>query len=285
MSLLDGGFQPLETTVFRAPLAIRFLDPARAVPVTDGLTVTAWAAGDPATRRTARRSPISATYGFADLPGMRTYESGQAGPPAVSLPSLPGPERPFVVRVIDTSARFLPLAQVVMVPQPALVLTRLFSAPTRPAPAGFAAITGEVWATTSGTATTPSQPAGWAIVQLIIDGVRVAALADSRGRFACYAPYPDAIPPLTGSLPGGGGPIDQLSWPVNATVQYQPGAQRRAPGTDPLDPPELSSVLGQAVAIIDDGGSTAASIWRTLRFGLPLVLASNGASVLLVGPA
>jgi len=270
---VSTAFRLLEVTTLRATLALQFLDPVLRTAVSDGLTATAWPVGDPNAAMVARHSPVSSTLGFANLPGLLAYETGRSAAP----PSLPGPLGQFVVRTVDDRRRFLPTVQVIPVPQVAVVTAMLFSAPTRPAHPGFAAIRGEVW-------TSAGRPAGWAVVTLSQGTTPIQALADGQGRFACYPPYPDALPPLAGSLPAGGS-IDNLTWPVVVTVQCQPSVLLRPSGTGTADPPELASILAQGDATIEDAGLLVPSVSRVLRFGQPLAVASSGSTRLIVEPA
>jgi hypothetical protein len=270
---MSTAFRLLEVTTLRSTLALQFLDPVLRTAVSDGVAAKAWPVDDPSAATAARPSPVSATLGFANLPGLLAYETGLS--PAA--PSLPGPLRQFVVRTVDGLSRFLPTVQVIPVPQPAVVTTVLFSAPTRPAHPGFAAIRGEVW-------TRAGRPTGWAVVTLSQGATMVQALTDAQGRFACYPPYPDALPALPGSLPAGGS-IDNLTWPLFVTVQCRPSVLVRPSGTGTADPPDLASILAQGDATIEDAGILVPSVSRVLRFGQPLAVASSGSTRLIVEPA
>jgi len=263
-------FRLLEATTYRAPLGLRLTDPVGGADVADGLAAGAWPAGAPANITMGRRSPVSALIGFGDLPGLRGFEEAPS-----SLP--PGPGRPFLVRIVDTQGRFLPELVAITLPQ-GLVVLSLFSAPARPAPAGWATARGEVWSKATG------QPAGWAVVEVRHGAVVYRALADQLGRFVCHFPYPEALPPLAGSFPGGG-PIDKLTWPVTVTLRYQPAHQLRPVDAGPGDPPELNSLLGQAPASILENAATQAHIGRILKYGQPLFVASRGRPTLFVDPA
>ncbi|GAC1361321.1 MAG: hypothetical protein NVSMB32_00130 [Actinomycetota bacterium] len=270
-------FRPLEIDTLRATLALRFVDPVWQVPVTDGLAVTAWPAGDPSAGRTAGRSPVSPLFGFAHLPGMGAYERGRASSPPPSLPPGLGTDRLFVVRMVDTAGRFLPVVRSLRLPQPAVVVTTLVSAPARPAPAGLAVLRGEV-ATSSGTA------AAWAAVHITLGAMSADTVADAQGRFVSYLPYPDALPPLAGSFPAGGS-LDAITWPVSISVRCEPSALAQPVGASPADPPDSASIAWQASAGIDNGGSIVASLPLVLTFGAPLVVASPGSTRLIVQPA
>src|SRR5208337_3499485 len=119
----------LETTSYRAPLALHGIDSISGADVGDGLIAIAWPQGDPTWGRTAAPSPVSSLLGFGMLPGLHSQELAPADPGAT--PS--GPVLlPFVVTVTDTLGRFLPEAMVVQAPVTAPVDVLLYSAPTRP---------------------------------------------------------------------------------------------------------------------------------------------------------
>ena len=258
------SFQLLETTVYRAPLGLQFIDAVTGAAVADDLVVTAWPAGDPTGTLTPTRSPISANFGFGMLPGIAYNEALIASGGA--LPgSPPGPDRPFEVRVVDPIGRFLPALLAVTAPQPALVTPTLYSAPTRPAPSGWAKVSGEVWATS------PAAPAAWAVVEVTAASSTYTTLADQLGRYVVYLPYPEALPPLAGSPPSGG-PLDQITWPISVTVRFQPSVQNQLPDSTAGDPPELGSLLGQAPASIQTGGGLQSNLAATLTFGIQLLL-------------
>src|SRR5215216_3812598 len=114
LSLLDRfGFRPLETLRIVAPLGIRFWDPARGVPVTDGLTVIVRPEGSRRPGRAAART-LSGIYAVHHLPGLRAMEYPSDD---VALGS-PLQARPFVVEVVDNQRRFLPATLRVVAPWP-----------------------------------------------------------------------------------------------------------------------------------------------------------------------
>ena len=96
-------------------------------------------------------------------------------------------------------------------------------------------------------------------------------LADQLGRYVVYLPYPEALPPL-GASPPGGGPPGQPTWPLTVSVRYQPTGQNRLADAAAADPPELGSLLGQAAAAISAGGVQQPSLAATLTLGTRLLL-------------
>jgi hypothetical protein len=253
----------LETIVYRAPLGLQFTDSATGAAVADGLVVTAWPAGDPGSARRAAPSPVSATLGFGRLPGLARYEEARTDDPATFSWPAPGRGLPFEVRVTDPLGRYLPELIALTAPQPTPVTPALYSAPARPAPSGFATVSGEVHSAAA-------EPAAWAVVQVDAGSASYTTLADQLGRYVVYLPYPEALPPLGGSPPSG--PPGSLTWPLTISVGYQPSAQDRLADAATADPPELGSLLGQPAAGVSAGGATETSLNATLTFGTALLV-------------
>ena len=137
---------PLEITGYRAPLAVSCADSATGAAVGDGLQVTALARARPGDVRTARRSPVSALLGFADLPGLRAYENAvaAAGGPlswtAGARPAVPRSRSPIRCGdICPSSPRSASRSRL-------RCRSRLYSAPARPAPPGWATVRGSVHA-------------------------------------------------------------------------------------------------------------------------------------------
>lgn len=280
---------------------MRFLDLARGLPVTDRLIVTTWAAGAREPKFTATRSPLSGVYGFRSLPGLRPFEQNEQ--PALDWCSSPpngisispdalhdlntlrdlitagagGPAPNFVISVVDQLERFLPQVLLMCLPKEKLIEVPLFSAPARPVTPGMAVVRGELWEAAN------ERPASWAFITASPEpATTYVAVADERGMFTLTLPYANSLPPLVGSPPHGSTPIDQLTWPLTVQVFYQPMHQRFVSG---LDPPDIRSILEQdAAQLHDTPGSPAATLMRSLRFGEPLTLATQGRSRLLIDP-
>jgi hypothetical protein len=250
----------LETTAYRAPFGLLCTDSVSGAAVSDGLVVTAWPAGNPGAARTPVPSPVSAVLVFGRLPGLTC--AVLANDP--HNPQWPAASLAFEVRVTDPLGRYLPELMLVTVTGGTLATPLLYSAPARPAPAGFAAVNGEVWSTVT------SRPAAWAVVKITSDTDTYLTLTDQLGRYVAYFPYPEALPPLTGSPPSAA--AGQLSWPLTVSVQYQPSGQHQLADAGPADPPELGSLLGQGAAPISAGGGTQDDLAATLIFGSPLLL-------------
>lgn len=254
----------LETTGYRAPLALRGVDAVTGADVTDGLVALAWPAGNPAAAKAARHSPVSALLGFGRLPGLYAQEfavaAGDATPTFPALDPLP-----FVVTVTDTLGRFLPEVLSVEAPRTTPVQVTLYSTPARPRPSGWATVYGEVSLDASGA------PSAWALVRLTSGALVYQTVGDERGRFLFCLPYPEALPVLAGSPPAGGG-IGEVGWSLDVSVNYAPASLSWPVNPAPDGPPDIASILAQQQAQIITGGGAHSSITARLSFGTPLLL-------------
>ena len=254
----------LETTGYRAPLALHCVDSATGADVGDGLIATAWPQGDPTSARTAMRSPVSALLGFGMLPGLHAQE--QAAAEGGAVPSWPAANpQPFVVTVTDMLGRFLPEVMAVSAPQAAPLDVTLYSAAARPRPPGWATAYGEVHVHPG------PGPAAWAFVEVSDGTAAHHAVSDQAGRFLVYLPYPETLPALAGSPPVGGG-IGAVNWTLTVTVRYEPAALSWPVSPAPTGPPDILSIRAQNQAAIATAGGTQPSYNGTLSFGTPLLL-------------
>jgi hypothetical protein len=138
----------------------------------------------------------------------------------------------------------------------------LYSAPTRPVPAGMAAIRAELW--------DPARkaPASYALVEATAAGLRtVRGVADAAGRVAIVFPYP----PPAGGVDGQGNPLPppaftRQEWDVGLRAFYAPSS--------PVQPLlDLDAVLSQPAADLWSDEARSAPLTKvTLRFGRELVL-------------
>lgn len=242
----------LERVSFRAALAIECHDGVSGRPVSVGLSAQVWLREDPARRFTARRSPTSGVLGVAVLPGLALTRVGEPGVDMVWTPDTPVG---VCALVSDTQGRYLPVSIAVDAPVKAEVT--LSSQPACLAPSGCATVRGQV-------RDTNGSPLPWSMVD--VDGR--TTVADGRGVFVLYPPWPDALPPLGGPAAG----LSDLTWDVEVRVRSEPSALRTLAGLGPADPPELASIEGQAAAALRDGGADHALLTETLHFGQPLDL-------------
>jgi len=284
INFATGPGRPLDTLRIFTALGIRFWDLLLNVPIGDGLQVQARLEGSSGNPLDARQLP-SGVYAFFGLPGLRAAEY-PADPPDF------GPPRTFnyIVTVADLLGRFLPAVLVYSLDQAGRVLAGgipdpgrdprvayLFSAPSRTAPPGIAAVRADLLDKDTG------QPAAWAVLRLQVAGQPEAwtGVADDRGRALILFPYPLVDRLTLGSPPGSGqGSITEQNWPVSVQARYGPANLRFSldgvPGLAyPWSvTPNLKSILeDQPPARIwtEDSQSTF-SADATLVFGQELVL-------------
>jgi len=288
MQTVTGPGIPLECTRIVTPLGIRFWDLALNLPIVDGLTVNLRLGNSPWPILTATLT-ASGVYAFFGLPGLRAAEYPDSGGF--------GPARTFsyVVTVQDQLGRYLPTVLVytldqtgaVLVsgvpdPTPGARLAYLFSAPTRPAPPGMAAVSAYLIDQTA------NAPAAWALVSIQVgsDPESWTGIADDSGSALVLVPFPVAQSLLLGSPPGSGQiGISQETWPITVEVQYSPGLLGYPlAGAQDLqwpwtDTPNLKDALQnqQPATIWADPATPEAQFQATLTLGQNLVLRSSAA--------
>jgi hypothetical protein len=243
--------------------------------------------------RTAVRT-LSGIYAFQGLPGLLPIENRQADPAGS-----PATVHRFVIEVLDSERRFVPVGFEVELPLPYRGIfliggqppspaeglppgVLLYSAVTRRRPSWIAAVRGELLEAAT------RRPAPHALLTVTDpDGEEWHGLADERGHFAVWLPYPAiqevpaGSPQQTVSLP-----LLERTWVVRLQVFYSPATRRALPGTDI---PEYESVLTQEPAPSwpqspEQGGIPAAEWSGELRFGQDVNARTDGSTHLLVGP-
>src|SRR5271169_4018665 len=162
INVVSGPGIPLELTRIVTPLGIRFWDLTLNLPIAEGLTVNLRLANSPGPVLTATLTS-SGIYAFFGLPGLHPVEY----PNGAGL----GPPRTFtyIVTVRDQLGRYLPSVLVYTMDQTGALLVNgvpdstrgarlayLFSAPTRSASPGLAAVSANLVDRDTGT------PAAWA---------------------------------------------------------------------------------------------------------------------------
>ena len=282
MMATTGPGTPLETLSVFTALGIQFQDQALNMAVTDGLSVLAWLQGTDYPPVAAFRT-ASGNYAFQGLPCMHRVEY----PDAQAVVGSPVRKYPFVIAVMDTLQRYLPMAFVVELPldYPGLFLSDrisspvvspgggarayLFSAPTRSKSAGTGVVRANLWDLDI------NAPASFAAVEVFIEGQRWTGISDQRGVIQIQFPSPMLQRLSLGSPPGSGqGPASGMMWPVEVTVSYQPEVLRYPLSSFPdvgwpwTITPSLKSILG---------GQEPARIWQTENG--PPVLQWSGAIV------
>jgi hypothetical protein len=291
INTVTGPGIPLETNRIVTPLGIRFWDLTLNLPITGGLTVNLRPANSAWPILTARLTSAG-VYAFFGLPGLQAVEhpnSSGYGPPRTLT---------YVVTVQDQLGRYLPTVLVYTMDEtgavvvngvpdttPGARLAYLFSAPTRPAPAGMAAVSAYLIDQDA------NAPAAWAVVQIQVgsDPEIWSGIADDSGRALVLVPFPVAQSLLGGSPPGSGQPnIGDDTWPLTVTAQYSPGALGYPLSGAPdlvwpwTDTPNLKDILTlqQPATIWTNPASGGAEFSATLTFGQSLVLRSSSGSPL-----
>jgi hypothetical protein len=286
---VTGPGIPLETQTIFTPLGVRFWDLALNLPITDGLIVNL-RLGNSAGPILAATLTYSGVYAFFGLPGLRAaeYPNGNGYGAARTFS--------YVVTVQDQMNRFLPAVLVYSLDQTGAVLVNglpdptqgarlayLFSAPSRPAPQGFAAVSAYLIDQTA------NAPVPWALVSIQVgtDPETWTGIADDAGRALVLVPFPVAQSLQLGSPPGTGQVnIADETWPLTVQVNSSPGllgyplagAQDLAwPWTDT---PNLKDILQnqQPALIWSDPATSANQFQATLTLGQNLVLRSGSGS-------
>lgn len=292
MPTVGGAWRSAERISVIVPLGIRFWDPAFGVQINDGLAVTAYPEG-------ARRPATAAfctpggIYAFQGLSGLHDIEYPQTD--SASPGSLPATAR-FLIEVVDTASRFLPVAFLVDAPFSGIFPTDLPQSPVAPAPPGFYLFSTPTRTGSQLTALVRAQlserldeinerPAAYAVLEIDApEGNTWIGMADDRGAVAVLFPYPTFTGASNASLLPSAAAAPQ-SWSIDLRVRYQPSALIFPTGSAL---PELRSVLAQAPAAIwtqraSPPGQALASLSATLVFGEQLTMRSAQESVLLIG--
>jgi hypothetical protein len=263
-----------------APPGLRFWDGVSEQFIGSGLVVTAYPLGMGLRRREAVVND-AAVYVLPTLPSRRRFENEVVDEGAgVSA-------RELQVEFYDRQRRFLPgllrmperhaglaglwcgspLTQTSFgSPLPGYLsgleqAIPLFSASSRPVPAGMAVLRAQLWDAEMGRA------AAWTLVEVSPPAHGpVMGVADEQGQLTLIFPYP---PPQPSSLASPiSGPLWLESWTIPLRAYY--GA---------LAAPELCAILQQPPAHLWDSLSPALEMSEaTLRYGEELILSSDGAT-------
>lgn len=272
-----------------APLGLTFWDPLARSLVADGLTVVARLEGKASPRATGAVNR-SGVWTFHTLPGLGADFLRGAGDAAFWASDEAKQKHRYVIEVDDPLGRFVPFQLTVEAPRRGLYpwplpaglavpglpqgAVPLFSAATRPVPAGMAAIRAELWdpaATTPPGSEEPGGPAAWALVSASVGGSTEIGLADARGRVALVFPSPaplDTVPKVR---------LTDQRWPVTLSVKYAPAGK-----------------AGERAALAAALGQKAGKLWgvwdadeakrvelgeQTLGYGEALVVRNVGVTI------
>jgi hypothetical protein len=248
----------------------------------------------------------------ANLPGMREFESG-AGDEAFWASSPPATSR-FLVEVRDTAGRFISFVLGVDLPPgspgptlppcvaelgalagelsspPASPYVPLFSAPSRIAPAGMAAVRGTLVDARTGA------PASFAVLELRYRGRPIASgVADDRGEVVALFPYPrlsslgavDSPIVSPSSPPPPMPPLRDQQWTLEVGVRYSGRVVPLVtdPPRSPL--PDLCEIALQppAASITTTASPPGPLAGETLRYGEELIIAGAAGGKLLIAPS
>jgi hypothetical protein len=266
-ALDDPVFRPLETLVHPGLLGLRFWDVAAGDFVRDGLRVQTRDELDRPIEAILNRSGV---WSFPRLPGIRAVDVARQ---LATAPESPPAGRPFVIEVLDTLRRYLPVTFEVLAPvagglfdwlpgdfsappgsppgvQPNPV--PLFSSPARPAPPGRKVVYAGLreFLPPSPPDRPAVDPAAWALLEIEVDGVDGPeshfGLADDHGHVAVFVPTPPV--PADGSRI----PLARRSWSVRPRAYYAPTitSSGSVPESDPrrASPPRLDAILAQRSA-------------------------------------
>lgn len=280
----------LESFTTYTPFGIRAWDPVFDQQIRSSLHVTAFQSRVPGQRSAAYRT-WGDVYTFSHLPGLRALEYGL---PDATSGSPSGTE--FVVEVRDTEKRYVPVAFRVSLPLPydGVFLSEsvgspggtiprgllLYSAASRRVPNWMAVVRAELVDTNT------NLPAAHAVLRVTnMDGDVTYSVADSGGRCTLMLPYPPLAEGFGGS-PGtpASQPLSDRSWDLDLEVLFEPASLTPLPGSQL---PDYLSMLSQSPADIvirrtTTGPELQPSMPLNLRFGQPLVAATEGLSQLLV---
>jgi hypothetical protein len=224
----------IESLVRRTPLGLRCVDVATNGPAPAGLRVTALPLEE-AGKPVAAFTTLSGVYALRGLTGLRDFEFGGAEEILLSPPASPPAGRDFVILVEDPQSRYLPFAMRLRLPRADALQTMLFPAPGRPPAPGLIALRGSLKDAAHLLADGSRRPAAFAHISAQYETPGEVAeylgLADDRGQFILFLPFPNpARPPagiiLTSPNTAGRQTLAELRWPVRMSFFYQPDNQR-----------------------------------------------------------
>lgn len=298
----------IESVTSVTPLGVRFWDDVTGSPVTDGLTVSAYAVSGSLNRvqtlpdgRKAMTVVSPRIQGFPNhqgvyllrnLPGLRVAEQGAGDSNYWASVQT----RAFAIEVVDTYRRFQPCSFVADLPARGLFRLNclpvsspvdsssesvtLYSAPGRVVPGVMAVLRADLWDLEA------NIPAAWALLEASVAGQPPArGYADFNGQVTLIFPLPE---PVNAALSSPGTPVTaatpltQQSW----QVQLQAAYQRLSP--IPAIPDLCAIFAQQAATLWTDSTQSQPVTSATLNFGQELVVRSQDPafpSKLLITPA
>jgi hypothetical protein len=190
---------------------------------------------DSDTRSTPAATTQSGVYAFHNLPGIHDLEYDDGSTTAASPPASPPAGKDFAILVEDPERRFLPWGVVLRLPRRDLFQAFVFSAPSRPMAPGLAVIRGSLKDATRTGSDGQLFPAAHTLVEARYEETSpptvYVGLADGRGQFALFLPFPNPLRPPAGTAvtspnTPGRRMLSELRWPVTLSFAYQPDRQR-----------------------------------------------------------
>jgi hypothetical protein len=301
----------LERVTRFAPFGVWFWDAATQTPVRTGLDVVH--RPGPAALAIRAVQNRSGVYVLSGLPGLGAVERGRGddgSPPAAGR---------YRIEATDPDGRFLPTAFDADLPAPtrglfdpgcglggsaswpavpgpppgsppapAVPRVPLFSAPSRPVPAGMAVLRAQLELGRS----SPPGPddrvaASWALLEVIFEGRPLGVgAADGNGLATVVFPWPEP-PALQLSPPAPGtARLSEQTWTLGIGAYVGGGSSRaHTPIADPTGIPDLCALLDQtpATLLADDSGTPLSTV--QLRYGRELVVRTSPLSSLLLVPS
>jgi hypothetical protein len=262
--------------VLRAPFAVMFRDRLDAAVVADGLRVELRDARRPGPAQPLTANPHGVFVAHT-VRGLRPLTEGAgASPPA---------QRRFRLTVADTHGRFVPLRMDADLPvdglfQPACLDASpsdaephvpLFSAATRPVPAGLVVVRADLRL-----ASDPAAAAAWARLELWLgDHMLAEGVADRRGAALLLCPLPPLRdPPVHGSSPDAR--AEPARWDVTLRACWVAGHAE-------LAVPDLCALLQlPEVTLLEQTAPARPLGPLVLEAGVPLIVRSAHSSFLFV---
>lgn len=287
------NYQFLESVSRRSLLGIRFWDSALNAQIHSGL-IAVLHPYENSRKKVYASCTRSGIYVFNSIPGMLDAETQQDDQTQASSP----PEtQQYVLEVHDPKGRFTSVAVLVTLPLPynGLYLVdndlgspanavrgfNLYSSITRAASSQYAFVRGDLLIRD----TEGPEPAAHAVVKVDTeDGLSWFGISDKNGKFAVMMPYPFLDISFGSSPPTSDGVrLFQRNWVVTISVQYEPLAQLRLPGSEL---PDYLSVLNQQQANIYEDLEEEDEVDMAVRleYGRDLILRTEGFSELYISP-
>jgi hypothetical protein len=294
-----------------AQLGFRFWDPVKNAQVTNDLEVTASTVDGYRRTFKAFQTP-SGIYAFQGLPGLHDVEY-----PVKDTSGKEIIETELVIEVTDNQHRYLPMAFLfkekmplaytgiyrntifeelypTSPPESGLPLIYLFSAPTRHAGPGLAAVRCQL------TDYSTARPASHAVLEITVKGRKWFGMANDKGNAVVYFPFPSvdnyyfgASPPMSVSRS-----VSAQKWNLSIRVKYSPasllklpasGNKGNAPESTGRTVPDIRSILSQQHAHIwlhdlesPGGPTTDFELNEELTYGQEVVLRTGTMSELLL---